>query len=397
MFETFELAPPDSILGLNEAFRKDSNPQKINLSVGVYQDESGRTPILQSVKAAERRLLDEEQSKSYLSIDGLASYDRLVQELLFGPSHELIASRRAVTLQAPGGTGALRVAADLLKRKLPTARVWCSQPTWANHHSIFQAADRQVGTYAYLDPAGTGLDFAALKQSLESMSPGDAVVLHGCCHNPTGIDPSLEQWREIAALLAQRRLLPIVDLAYQGLGEGLETDVAGLRAICREVHEVLVCSSYSKNFGLYSERVGALTIVAGSHQAAEAALSHAKICVRTNYSNPPQHGAAIVATILGDAALRKLWEGELAEMRERIHTVRHQFVAKMKVAAPQHDFSFIERQKGMFSFTRLTPLQVDQLRTEYAIYVVSAGGRMNVAGLTSGNLSRVCDAIAAVL
>lgn len=397
MFETFELAPPDSILGLNEAFRKDPNPHKINLSVGVYQDANGRTPILQSVKAAERRMLEEEQSKSYLSIDGLASYDRLVQELLLGPSHELLVSRRAVTLQAPGGTGALRIAADLLKRKLPAAHVWCSQPTWANHHSIFQAADRQVGTYAYLDRSGTGLDFAALKQSLESMAPGDAVVLHGCCHNPTGVDPTLEQWCEIAELLAKRNLLPIVDLAYQGLGDGLEPDVAGLREICRAVREVLVCSSYSKNFGLYSERVGALTILAGSQSAAEAALSHAKICVRTNYSNPPQHGAAIVATILGDAALRRMWESELTEMRARIHAVRQQFVAGMKAAAPQHDFSFIERQKGMFSFTRLTPLQVDQLRTEHAIYIVSAGGRINVAGLTSTNLPHVCQAIAAVL
>jgi aspartate/tyrosine/aromatic aminotransferase len=397
MFETLEPAPPDAILGLTEAFHNDPNPDKINLSVGVYQDASGKTPMLESVKEAERRLLEAEKSKSYLPISGLPDYGQLTRQLLFGSDHEIITASRAITLQTPGGTGALRVAADLLKRKFPAAAVWCSKPTWVNHRPIFESADRRVEFYAYADEAGTGLDFDAMLASLQQIPAGDAVLLHAGCHNPTGIDPTPDQWRQIADVIEHRRLLPLVDFAYLGFGNGLEEDATGLRELCRPGSEALICSSYSKNFGLYCERVGALTVVAGTSDAAQAALSHAKICVRVNYSNPPKHGAAIVATVLADPALRAQWEQEVAGMRDRINAMRNLFVTTMKTKAPQHDFSFIARQRGMFSFSGLSAVQVDQLRHQHSIYVVTAGGRINVAGMHEGNIDRLCAAIASVL
>lgn len=397
MFETLEMAPPDAILGIAEACKKDSNPNKINLSVGVYKNAEGHTPILKCVKEAERRLLDEEQSKSYLAIDGLADFGRLARELLFGQGQEALTSSRAVSVQTPGGTGALRVAADFLKRKLPNSRIWCSKPTWVNHPKIFEAADRQVETYDYIDATGTGLDFDAMVNSLQQIPAGDIVVLHGCCHNPTGIDPTPEQWKQIADIVHERRLLPLIDFAYQGFGIGIVEDATGLREVVRPGTEAIVCSSFSKNFGLYSERVGALTFVALSSGAAQAALSHAKIAVRTNYSNPPQHGAAIVAHVLADPELRDMWETELTEMRGRIHGMRESFVEKMTAKAPQHDFSFIAKQRGMFSFSGLTPVQVDELKSKHSVYVVTAGGRINVAGITEQNIDRLCDAIASVL
>ncbi len=397
MFEHLDTAPPDAILGLNEAFRNDPNPDKINLSVGVYKDAAGRTPVLACVKEAERRLVEVESSKSYLAIDGLPEFGQLVRGLMFGPEHEITTSGRAVSLQTPGGTGALRVAADFLRKKLAGTTVWCSKPTWVNHPKIFEAADCPVKTYDYIDADGVGLDFDAMLKSLEQIPAGDVVLLHGCCHNPTGIDPTPEQWKQIAEVVRRRALLPLVDFAYQGFGESLEADVRGLREICSEGTEAIVCSSYSKNFGLYSERVGALTLIAEGPEAAQAALSHAKTCVRTNYSNPPQHGAAIVTTVLADAELRRQWEQELAEMRNRINSMREQFVQTMRTASPGHDFSFIAAQRGMFSFSGLTPLQVDELRTKHSVYVVTAGGRINVAGITPDNIERLCAAIGEVL
>lgn len=397
MFETFEMAPPDAILGLTEAFNKDTNPDKINLSVGVYKDASGTTPILRCVKEAERRLLDEQQSKGYLGIDGLPEFGRLARELLFNPDHEVLTSGRAVSLQTPGGTGALRVAADFLKRNAPGASIWLSKPTWANHPKVFEAADRQVETYGYIDAAGTSLDFAAMLDSLSGIPMGDVVVLHGCCHNPTGIDPTPEQWTQIAEVVHERKLLPLIDFAYQGFGRGIDEDATGLRTVVRPGTEALVCSSFSKNFGLYSERVGALTLIAASSDTAQVALSHAKVSVRTNYSNPPQHGGAIVATVLADAKLRATWESELAEMRLRINAMRTLFVETMRQKAPQHDFSFIVKQCGMFSFSGLTPVQVDELKSKHSVYIVTAGGRINVAGMTEQNMDRLCTAIASVL
>ncbi len=397
MFETFGMAPPDSILGLMDAFKKDTNPNKINLSVGVYKNASGATPILRCVKEAERRMLEQEQSKGYLGIDGLPEFGRLACELLFKPDHEALTSGRTVSLQTPGGTGALRVAADFLKQNLPASSIWMSKPTWANHPKVFEAADRQVKAYQYINASGTGLDFDAMLKSLNEIPAGDVVLLHGCCHNPTGIDPTPEQWQQIADVMHERKILPLIDFAYQGFGQGLEEDAAGLRIVVRPGSEALICSSFSKNFGLYSERVGALTLVAGTAEAAQAALSHAKVSVRTNYSNPPQHGGAIVATVLGDAELRAMWETELAEMRSRIHAMRTLFVTTMKKKAPQHDFSFIADQCGMFSFSGLTPVQVDELKNKHAVYIVTAGGRINVAGMTEQNMDRLTTAIASVL
>jgi len=397
MFETFEMAPPDSILGLTEAFKKDTNPDKINLSVGVYKNASGATPILRCVKEAERRLLQQEQTKGYLGIDGLPDFCRLARELLFTPDCELLTSGRAVSLQTPGGTGALRVAADFLKQMVPGASIWVSKPTWANHPNVFEAADRQVGSYRYIDASGTTLDFDGMLQSLNQIPAGDVVLLHGCCHNPTGIDPTPGQWQQIADVVQQRKLLPLIDFAYQGFGQGIDEDAFGLRTVVWPGTEAMVCSSFSKNFGLYSERVGALTLIAGSADAAQAALSHAKVSVRTNYSNPPRHGGAIVATVLANPELRAMWEEEVAEMRARIHAMRTLFVETMKQKAPQRDFSFIASQCGMFSFSGLTPVQVDELKSKHAVYIVTSGGRMNVAGMTERNMDRLCAAIASVL
>jgi aspartate/tyrosine/aromatic aminotransferase len=397
MLDALPLAPPDSILGLTEAFKQDPNPRKINLSVGVYKDEQGNTPILACVKEAERRLLASETNKGYLSIEGHAEYAARVQELLFGSGSEVLAGRRAVTAQTPGGTGSLRVAADLLRKHFPQAKVWVSKPTWANHPAIFAAAGQQVETYPYTDAAGRGLDLTAMLAALKQIPTGDIVLLHACCHNPTGIDPTADDWRQVAAAVRERKLLPLVDFAYQGFGDGLVEDAAGLRLLAQPGQELLVCSSFSKNFGLYGERVGALTIVAGNAEAAQRALSQVKVSIRTNYSNPPTHGAAIVAAVLSDANLRREWEHELAAMRGRIHKMRGLFVETMQRKAPQQDFSFLIRQKGMFSFSGLTNLQVDELRSKHAVYVVASGGRINVAGMTEGNMDALCTAIAAVL
>ncbi len=397
MFDSLPLAPPDAILGLTDAFKRDTNPNKINLSAGVYKDEQGNTPILACVKEAERRLLSSEKSKGYLSIEGHPEYASRVQELLFGALGEVLASKRAFTVQTPGGTGSLRVAADFLKKHFPAAKVWVSKPTWANHAAIFTAAGQQVETYAYLDAAGRGLDFPAMKAALSQIPAGDVVLLHACCHNPSGVDPTAEQWKEIAAIVHERNILPLVDFAYQGFGAGIVEDAVGLKELAQPGKELLICSSFSKNFGLYGERVGALTVVTSSEEAVQRALSQVRISVRTNYSNPPTHGAAIVATVLGDADLRKQWDQELAAMRNRIHAMRRLFVETMKKKAPQHDFSFLQSQSGMFSFSGLSNLQVDELKNKHGVYVVGSGGRINVAGMTRDNMEPLCTAIAAVL
>ena len=393
MFESLQMAPPDAILGLTELFRKDPNPDKINVAMGVYRDESGSTPILECVKQAEIRLLAEETTKSYLGMAGLDGFGGLVQTLVFG---EKPAGERAVTLQTPGGTGALRVAADFLRQKAGAERIWVSSPTWANHPNIFKAAGLEVDSYAYLQADSLLLDFTALCDALSGIPAGDVVCLHACCHNPTGVDLSAEQWGQVADICAQNKLLPLLDFAYQGFGDGLVEDAMAIRYFMEQGSEMLICSSFSKNFGLYCERVGALTIVAGSADAAQAALSHAKLSVRTNYSNPPKHGGAIVATILGDDELAARWQQEVDAMRQRIHEMRGAFASGMKERTDVRDFSFIEDQRGMFSYSGLTREQVDRLREEHSIYAVGSG-RINVAGMTPGNLDQLCDAIAAVL
>lgn len=396
MFETLQMAPPDAILGLTEAFKKDPHPEKINLSVGVYQDATGKTPILNVVRQAEQRLLAEETNKSYLGIDGLASYGQYVRELLFGVEHAILADRRAVTAQTPGGTGALRVAADFIKQRLVGRRIWVSDPTWANHPGIFEAAGLEVKTYPYLDSAATGLDFDRFTAALENIPAGDAICLHAGCHNPTGIDPTVDQWRQIARILQARSILPLLDFAYQGFADGLEEDRRGLLQLADTGMEMLICNSFSKNFGLYSERVGGLTLVAPSEQTAQIALSHIKICIRCNYSNPPKHGGAIVAQVLGDPQLRAQWIVEVQAMRDRITSMRTRFADTMRAMGVDRDFSFITQQRGMFSFSGLSPEQVDRLRSEYAIYIVRSG-RINVAGMTEANMERLCQAVTAVL
>ena len=396
MFEQFAPAPPDAILGLTEAFKKDPNPKKVNLGVGIYKDAQGRTPILVSVKRAEERILQEENTKNYLSIDGSPEYGAAVQELLFGADHEIIRSNRSITAQAPGGTGALRVAADFIATMFPGARVWLSDPTWPNHPSVFKAAGLTTAVYPYFDAANNGVAFAAMLAAIKQIPASDVVLLHGCCHNPTGADLSLAQWQEVAAVVAERKLLPLVDFAYQGFGDGLDDDAAGLRALCTQVDELLIASSFSKNFGLYNERVGALTLVARNADAAEKALGHIKIAIRANYSNPPAHGAAVVTTVLRDPALRAQWEAEVTEMRERINTMRHLFVETLNEKGVTRDFSFIANQRGMFSFSGLTPEHVKALREKHGVYIVGSG-RISVAGMTEGNMDYLCTAIADVL
>ena len=396
MFESVEMAPPDPILGLTEAFNQDPNPQKINLSVGVYKDANGKTPILASVKEAEKRLLDAEGTKSYKPIDGDPAYGAAVRELLFGAGHDVIAEERGATAHCPGGTGALRVASDWIKRQLPQASIWMSEPTWANHPNVFKAAGLAVKTYPYFNSSENSLDSTKFLDALSEIPAGDVVLLHGCCHNPTGVDPSPEEWAEIGARLAKRKVLPLVDFAYQGFARGLDEDATGLRELSRHCREILVCSSFSKNFGLYNERVGALTIVGDATSETKAVLSNVKAVVRANYSNPPAHGGAIVTTILGDATLRSQWENEVATMRDRINGTRRLLVETLKAKGVDADFSFILNQKGMFSFSGLTKDHVQRLRDEHSIYIVGSG-RINVAGITEANVERLCEAIASIL
>lgn len=396
MLESLQMAPPDAILGLAEAFRKDTNPNKINLTVGIYKDADGKTPILECVKAAERQLLDAETNKSYLGIDGLPEYGSPVRDLLFGAGHAINTTHRGFTIQTPGGTGGLRVAADFLKTRLAAARIWVSTPTWANHGNVFRAAGLEVKQYAYIDAAGTGLDFDRMLADLRQVPQRDVVLLHACCHNPTGVDLSAEQWQQVTQVIQERELLPLVDFAYQGFGDGLEADASGLRTIVDTVPEALVCSSFSKNFGLYAERIGALTVVASTAESAQAALSHVKLCVRCNYSNPPKHGGAIVARVLQDPALRAQWEGEVADMRDRINSMRQLFADTMREHAPDYDPSFIVKQRGMFSYSGLTPIQVDELKNQHGVYIVR-DGRINIAGMNPSNINPLCQAIASVL
>ncbi len=396
MFDRLEIAPPDPILGLEEAFKRDPNLAKISLSAGVYKDANGKTPIFRAVKRAEEMILRDETSKSYLGIDGAPEYAAAVQTLIFGKDHPVLTDGTVVTAHTPGGTGGLRVAADFVKKANPGARVWLSQPTWPNHANIFRAAGLGVGTYPYLNAATNGLAFDEMLATLSTLPPGDVVVLHGSCHNPTGIDPTPAQWARIADLVEERQLLPLVDFAYQGLAKGFEEDAAGVLTLHRAGREMLIASSFSKNFGLYNERVGAVTLVAGSPAAAQTALSHIKACIRSNYSNPPAHGAKIVTTILQSPGLRADWQAEVAAMRQRIWAMRRRFVTELAARGVQRDFSFIERQQGMFSFTGLTKEQVRRLRENYSIYIVDSG-RINVAGMTEANMPILCEAIAEVL
>ena len=396
MFENIVAAPADPILGLADLFRADDRANKINLGIGVYKDETGKTPVLTSVKKAELYLLENEVTKNYLGIDGIPAFAHCTQELLFGKGSPIIKAKRARTAQTPGGTGALRVAADFIAKNTSARRVWVSNPSWPNHKNIFQAAGLEVCEYNYYDAENHSLDFAGLTDSLQAAQAGDVVLFHGCCHNPTGIDPTFEQWEALCALSLEKGWLPLFDFAYQGFARGLEEDAEGLRLFAASHKELIIASSYSKNFGLYNERVGACTLVAADAETVDRAFSQVKSVIRANYSNPPAHGASVVATILSNEALRTLWEQELTEMRQRIHRMRQLFVNTLQEKGANRDFSFIINQNGMFSFSGLTKEQVLRLREEFAIYAVNSG-RINVAGLTPDNMSPLCEAIVAVL
>jgi len=396
MFEKIATAPPDPILGLTEAFKQDTNPDKINLSVGVYQDGNGQTPVLETVKEAERRILQSEKSKSYMPISGDPTYGSMVQKLVLGETHPMVTSGRALTAHCPGGTGALRVAGDYLHKLHPNATIWLSDPTWANHPSIFTHAGMPIKAYAYRDAATNGLNFEAMLASLKQIPAGDVVLLHGGCHNPTGIDPTPAQWRQVGEVLTERGILAFVDFAYQGFADGLEEDPAGVRALCEKVDEVLISSSFSKNFALYRERTGALTMIARTREQAASVMSQVKVVIRANYSNPPAHGGLIVTTVLQDPELRSKWVVEVNTMRDRINGMRRLFVDTLKAKGVKRDFSFITQQRGMFSFSGLNKEQVEALRSKYAIYIVGSG-RINVAGMTEANMDRLCEAVKSVL
>lgn len=396
MFSTIQKAPPDPILGITEAFQKDPRSTKINLSVGVFKDESGQTPVLECVKRAEKILLETEKNKLYRPIEGDPVYDRGVRELLFGRDAARVNDGTAVTCHTPGGTGALRLAADFLSQKAGAKRIWVSDPTWENHKQIFSAVGMEVLTYRYFDAQQNALDLAGLKSSLAGAQPGDVVLLHACCHNPSGVDPSADEWAQIAELVKARGALPLVDFAYQGFGDGLVEDTVGLKKLLEQVDEALICSSFSKNFSLYNERTGALTAVARTADEGAAILSQLKVCARVNYSNPPAHGGAIIATILTNPELTALWEQELTAMRTRIAEMRSAFVEGLKKAGATRDYSFITRQKGMFSFSGLNKDQVERLKAEYGIYIVGSG-RINVAGMNRATMDSLCQAIVSVL
>ncbi|MCX7893395.1 MAG: aspartate/tyrosine/aromatic aminotransferase [Burkholderiales bacterium] len=390
------MAPRDPILGLTEAFNADPNPNKVNLGVGVYTDDSGKVPLLECVRLAEARMAAKPAPRNYLPIDGLAAYDKAVQTLVFGADAPALKEGRLVTVQTLGGTGGLKVGADFLRRVAPEAEIWISDPSWENHRALFENAGFKVNTYAYYDAKTRGLDFDAMLASLAAIPAGGIVVLHACCHNPTGVDPTPEQWTRILETVNARGLIPFLDIAYQGFAEGVDADGAVVRRFAAAMSPVFVSNSFSKSFSLYGERVGALSLVAGSADEAARALSQVKRLVRTNYSNPPTHGGQIVATILGDPDLRALWEKELGQMRERIREMRALLAAKIRERAPGADFGFITRQRGMFSYTGLSREQVVKMREQSAVYAIESG-RICVAALNTRNVDYVADAIARVL
>ncbi|MCL4183237.1 MAG: aspartate/tyrosine/aromatic aminotransferase [Burkholderiaceae bacterium] len=396
MFAAVEMAPRDPILGLTEAFNADTRSQKVNLGVGVYCDDDGRIPLLAAVRAAEQARIASAPARGYLPIEGFAAYNRAVQELLFGADSPLLAAGRVATFEALGGTGGLRIGADFLRRLYPDAQVWISDPSWENHRALFEAAGFRVNVYPYYDPATHGVRFDAMLAALNAMPAHSIVVLHACCHNPTGVDLLPEQWDAIVEAVRARDLAAFIDMAYQGFGEGIEADALALRKFTASGLDFFVSSSFSKSFSLYGERVGALSIVTADRDETARVTSQVKRVIRTNYSSPPSHGAAVVAAVLSTPALRQLWEQELAGMRERIRAMRDDLVRKLRENDVEQDFSFVARQRGMFSYSGLTPAQVERLREEFGIYAVSTG-RICLAALNSRNIDYVAKAIAAVI
>ena len=390
------MAPKDPILGVNELFAADKNPNKVNLGVGVYYDDNGKVPLLESVRLAERELLEIAPSRGYLPIDGLPAYDKAVQTLVFGPDCVAVAGKRVVTLQAVGGTGGLKIGADFLKQILPDAGVWISSPSWENHRALFEGAGFVVNEYPYYDPATRGVQFDAMLATLNGLAAGSVVLLHGCCHNPTGVDLAPEQWARVLDVVKTRGLVPFIDLAYQGLGDGLDADAQAARLFAASTAPVFLASSFSKSFSLYGERVGALSIVTESADEAARVLSQVKRIVRTNYSNPPTHGGQLAAAVLTTPVLREMWEKEVGAIRDRIREMRKQLVEKVQARVPGADMQYVLAQRGMFSYSGLSKAQVARLREERSVYLIDSG-RMCVAAINSKNIDYVADAIATVL
>ena len=395
LFAAVEMAPRDPILGLNEQFNADPNPVKVNLGVGVYFDDTGKLPLLKCVQAAEKMMMEAPKARGYLPIDGIAAYDKAVQGLVFGAESAAVKAGRIATVQALGGTGGLKIGADLLKRMSATAKVLISDPSWENHRALFESAGFVVESYAYYDSARRGVDFDAMLAALNAAAPGSIVVLHACCHNPTGYDISLEQWAQVIKALAAKSLIPFLDMAYQGFGEGITEDAAVVGLFVAAGLDFFVATSFSKSFSLYGERVGALSVVCQSKEEAERVLSQLKRVIRTNYSNPPTHGAQVVALVLTTPSLRAMWEEELAGMRVRIKQMRVALRDKLAAAGMKEDMSFITRQKGMFSYSGLGKEQMLRLRSEFGIYGVDSG-RICVAALNSNNIDATVAAIVKV-
>ena len=397
MFKHLKAVPGDPLLALIIAHRNDPNPNKVDLGVGVYKDNSGHTPILNSVKKAEAILLKEEDSKSYIGINGAPEFAPLVQSLLLGKASKVIADKRIFSAQTPGGTGALKVASDFIGANLNNPKIWVSDPTWGNHLPIFKSSGIKIAEYPYYDPETNGLRFDDMMATLNAeVKAGDAILLHACCHNPTGIDLKIEHWHALTELVLEKGLLPLVDAAYQGFGDGLDEDMAGLRYMAERVPSMLIANSFSKNFGIYRERCGGMSIIAETTEEASNAFSIVGMAIRANYSMPPSHGAAVVYTIMSNEALHAEWEAEVATMRDRINDLRHKLVESLSNSACSKDFSFIKDQRGMFSYSGLTLEQVHRLRDEFSIYIADSG-RMNVAGITDDNLEYLAQSIATVV
>ncbi|MCS3803799.1 aromatic-amino-acid transaminase [Chromobacterium alkanivorans] len=396
IFSAVELAPRDPILGLNEAFNADTRTTKVNLGVGVYSDDNGKIPLLAAVKAAEKARLEAMPPRGYQPIEGAQAYDSAVQNLLFGADSELIKAGQVVTAQALGGTGALKIGADFLKRLNPAAKVYISNPSWENHRALFESAGFEVENYPYYDAATRGVDFDGMRAFLAQLPAGSVIVLHACCHNPTGADLSDAQWAEVVRVCRERGLVPFLDMAYQGFADGIDADAVAVRLFSASGLQFFVSSSFSKSFSLYGERVGALSIVTAGKEESARVLSQLKRVIRTNYSNPPIHGGAVVAAVLSNPELRQMWEDELAGMRDRIRAMRVGLVEAIKAEGVAQDFSFVAQQRGMFSYTGLSAAQVERLRADFGIYAVSTG-RICLAALNSKNLAYVASAIAQVV
>lgn len=395
MFESVTRVPGDVILGLIQQYNDDPNPNKVDLGVGVYKDENDHTPIMQAVKVAERQLVASEQTKAYIGTHGAPGFGDHVLQMVLGADSAVLADRRASATQAPGGTGALRVAMDFIAGQYPDKTIWLPDPTWANHPAIARAAHLSFKRYPYVD-ADNRLDFVAMLAALKLIPEGDVLLLHACCHNPTGFDPNREQWQAILGVIQDRGLLPLVDFAYQGLGDGLDEDAWSVRLLAAHLDEMLVTQSCSKNFGLYRERTGTLIAIGKNAESTSDVRSQLAVTARANHSNPPAHGAAVVSTILDSAELRAQWKAELDQMRERINRMRHELVEGMKPHGLGERFAFVGEQRGMFSYTGLSAAQVARLRDEHSIYMVGSG-RANVAGLSDRNIAYVCQAIAEVV